>query len=95
MGAVTDCESLLYLNASNNLLSDVKKLGRCRKLTYLNLAGNIIQSLAPLTTCHELEYLDLSGNKIRATGDLAPLQGIKTLKCLYLHGLNGEMNPCC
>ncbi|XP_071844881.1 leucine-rich repeat-containing protein 61-like [Apostichopus japonicus] len=96
LGDISDCICLEKLDASKNVISDVKPLAKLKQLTYLNLAANSISCIDHLEEIESLKTLNLAGNLL---GSFDSLQGLTKLQCLeslrFQDPIQEYMNPIC
>jgi Leucine-rich repeat (LRR) protein len=78
---VLPLERLQFLNAGNNIVSDLSALGRAPDLQVLQLNNGSITSVEPLRDLSSLVHLEIQGN---AVSDIEPLSGLSSLRLLRL-----------
>ncbi|XP_046857243.1 leucine-rich repeat-containing protein 61-like isoform X2 [Xenia sp. Carnegie-2017] len=84
LGEIDECQGLMYLNLSENRISNLTLLANLKDLTCLDLSENQISCLDGLEGLVSLEVLDVSGNLISSIESLHPLVNLKFLENLCL-----------
>lgn len=93
---VTDlvaCDSLTYLDASNNKLTTVNTLGEL--LTHLNLSHNMIENTDALAVCKSLSVCNISYNKIAHLTSLVHCKLLTSLDFSYNRVKHLDQLPDC
>ncbi len=75
------CHSLMLVEFTDNVISDLTPLAELTKLQSVSLAGNHIADLSPLAKLTAIQLLDLSGNEVR---NLDALRKMTNMRTLYL-----------
>ncbi|CAB4031391.1 Leucine-rich repeat-containing 61 [Paramuricea clavata] len=96
LGIIGQCSGLMYLDLSENRISDLQQLEHLKDLTTLDLSCNRITNLAGLEGLESLESLNISGNLITSIDSLQPLCNLKFLESLRLEDKTKNIsNPVC
>lgn len=77
--ALKYCKDLVYLDLTNNRVTDLSFLSGLTNLRVLMLGNNKVADLAPVASLTNLEYLEIY---INAVTDLSPLSGLANLAYL-------------
>ncbi|KAI9298078.1 L domain-like protein [Neoconidiobolus thromboides FSU 785] len=74
------CESLTFLNLSNNQLEDLSFLPKLKNLVTLNLGNNRLRILSQhVTNCVELKALILNNNQLKTIDNILSLKNLNSL----------------
>ena len=79
VAALKYCKDLVYLDLTNNRITDLSFLAGLTNLRVLMLGNNKVADLAPVANLTTLEYLEIYVN---AVTDLTPLSGLTSLAYL-------------
>ena len=91
LGSLPKCVSLVYLDLSQNKISDITEIDILVELKFLDLSFNNISNITPLGSLLKLRNLKLQGNNIN--GPLPNiLKNLKKLEQLTFKTVNFEEN---
>lgn len=69
-----------WLDASENMLTDVAVLGSCTRLYELNISNNQISDISALAACKDLKYLYANNNSLSEIPDFKELRSLTLYK---------------
>lgn len=79
LDGLEEASSLIYLDLSNNNISNLKYISKLSNLNTLKLSNNNIKSTSGIDSLNMLMYLDLSNNDISNISSIENLEHLKSL----------------